>query len=83
MRVVSTNADLETKHLPLARPLRGQVAHPRHAMAVREAPFDCGLDEVGREEGERDRHVDLPCAAALALRDTLGFDSRVGHDLDK
>ena len=54
MRVVSTNADLETKHLPLARPLRGQVAHPRHAMAVPEAPFDRGLDEgtrlrLGRE----------------------------------
>src|SRR5215207_9104850 len=81
MRIIWTNADLETEHQPLARPLCGQVTHPRHAMAVREAPFDCGLDEVGREEGKRDRHVDLPCAAALAHCDTLGFDSRVGHDL--
>ena len=65
----------------MARPFCGEVAHARHAMAVREAPCDCGLDEIGGEEGKRDRHVDLPCAAALAHCDTLGFDSRVGHDL--
>ena len=35
MRVVSANAALETEHSPLARPLCGQIAHPRHAMAVR------------------------------------------------
>ena len=81
VRMVSASADLEAEHLPLTRPFRGQIAHPRHAMAVRKAPFDCSLDDVGCEECERDRHVDLPCAAALAHRDTFGFDSRVGHDL--
>src|SRR5215203_2227919 len=47
MRVVSPKDDLEAEHSPLARPLSGQVAHPRDAMAVRETPFDCGLDKVG------------------------------------
>ena len=37
-------------------------------MAMRKTPFDCGLDEVGGEEGKRDRHVDLTCTAAVARR---------------
>ena len=36
---------------------------------MRKPSFDRRLDEVGREEGERDRHVDLSNAAALSLRD--------------
>jgi hypothetical protein len=32
---------------------------------MREPSFDRRLDEVGREEGKRDRHVDLADAAAV------------------
>ena len=38
---------------------------------MRQPTIDGRLHEVGRQEGERDRHVDLACAAALALRDTF------------
>jgi hypothetical protein len=36
---------------------------------MRKASFDRRLDEVGREEGEGDCHVDLADAAAVARRD--------------
>jgi hypothetical protein len=33
---------------------------------ARQATFDCRFDQVGREERERDRHVDLPDTASFA-----------------
>ena len=62
----------KAEHLVLARPFGGQVGEASNAHAVRESPFDGGLDEIGCEEGERDRHVDLADAAALALGDAFG-----------
>ncbi len=41
---------------------RSREAGDSHA--ARQSTFDGGLDEIGRKEGERDRHVDLADAAA-------------------
>ena len=45
-----------------------------------ESPINGCLDEVGREEGERDRHVHLPHAAALTSGDAFGIRSGVGNE---
>jgi hypothetical protein len=57
------------EHLVLAGPFCRQVGEADNSHATRKASFDRRLDEVGREEGERDRHVDLADAAAVARRD--------------
>ena len=54
-----------SKHLALARPFGQEIAEAGHSHSVGESPIDRCLDEVGREEGERDRHVHLAHAAAL------------------
>src|SRR4051794_30052728 len=48
--------------------------------ASRESSIDCGLDEVGREECERDRHVQPLHAAALTSGDAFGIRSRIGNE---
>ena len=62
----------------LAGPLGGQVAEAGRSHSVGESPVDGCLDEVGREEGERNRHVHLPHAAALTSGDAFGIRSGVG-----
>jgi hypothetical protein len=47
---------------------------------MREPSFDRRLDEVGREEGKRDRHVDLADAAAVSRRDAFRIRSRIGDE---
>jgi hypothetical protein len=51
----------ESKHLALA--VGRQVGQSGNSHAVREPSINGRLDEVGREEGERDCHVDLPLGA--------------------
>jgi hypothetical protein len=40
---------------------------------MREPSRDGRIDKIGRQEGKRDRHVDLADAAPLALGDALGI----------
>jgi hypothetical protein len=49
-----------------------------HSHAMRQPPRDGRCHEIGREEGKRDRHVDLPNAAPLALGDVFRICVRVG-----
>jgi hypothetical protein len=70
----------QTQHLTLAQPFDGEVAKSGHAHSVREPSIDCCLDEVGREEGERDCHVDLPRSAALTLGDAFCIRSGIGDE---
>ena len=49
----------QTKHRVLAGPFGGSIAEASDADAARQSSFDGGLYEVGREERERDRHIDL------------------------
>jgi hypothetical protein len=57
--------------------LRSQAGHSH---SVGASPVDGCLDEVGREEGERDRHVHLPHTAALTSGDALDIRSGVGNE---
>ena len=56
----------ESKHLARAGPFGRQVGETGNSHAEREPSINGRLDEVGREEGERDCHVDLARSAALA-----------------
>ena len=66
----------KAEHLALTRPFGGQIGEASHSHSVREPPLDGGLDEIGREEGERDRHVDLAGRCILALRDAFDVGCR-------
>jgi hypothetical protein len=61
----------KAEHLVLAGPFGRQIAEAGHSHATRESSFDRRLDEVRREEGERDRHVDIANAAPLSHRYTF------------
>ena len=76
----SVDITQEAKHLALARPFGRQVAEAGHSHSVRKPSINGCLDEIGREEGERDRHVDLAYAAALAICDAFGIALRIGHE---
>jgi hypothetical protein len=69
------------EHLVLAGPFGRQVGKADYSHAMRKASFDRRLDEVGREEGERDRHVDLADAAAVARRDACRIRRGVRDEL--
>jgi hypothetical protein len=57
----------KTKPLVLPRPFHWQVGEASNAQAVRQPAIDCGLDEIGGEQSQRDCHVDLSRAAVLPL----------------
>ena len=79
-----SNAELlrrKPEHLVLAGPFGRQVGEADYSHAMRKPSFDRRLDEIGREEGERDRHVDLADAAAIARRDAFRIRRRVGDEL--
>jgi hypothetical protein len=57
------------EHLVLTGPFGSQVREADYSHAMRKPSFNRSLDEVGREEGERDCHVDLADAAVVARRD--------------
>jgi hypothetical protein len=61
----------ETEDLALTRPFGGQVEQASDAHAAGKSALDRSLHEIGREECERDRLVDLPRAAALGLGDAF------------
>src|SRR5260221_11380567 len=56
----------QTKHRVLARPLGRSIAQASDADAARQSSFDGSLHEVGREERDGDRHLDLSGAAFVA-----------------
>jgi hypothetical protein len=68
----------KSEHLVLARPVGGQVSESGHSHAMRQPPRDGRFHEIGRQEGKRDRHVDLPNAAPLALSDAFRICVGVG-----
>jgi hypothetical protein len=56
---------IEAQGLELPAPFSRRIAEPLDADAAGQATFHGCFDKVGCEEGERDRHVDLPNAALL------------------
>jgi hypothetical protein len=55
----------------LAGPLRRQVGEASNADAMRQPAIDGRLDEIGRQEGQRDCRVDLSRAALFPLGDAV------------
>ena len=64
---------IESERFELPVPLGGSIAEPLDANASWQTTFDCSTDEFGREEGQRDGHIDMPDAAFLARRDLFKF----------
>src|SRR6516225_4449792 len=69
------------KHLVLAGPFGRQVGEADNSHAMRKPSLDRSLDEVRREEGKRDRHVDLADAAAVSRRDACRIRRGVRDEL--
>jgi hypothetical protein len=57
---------IEPERLKLPAPLSRRIAEPLDTDAAGQAAFYGSFDKIGREEGQRDGHVDLPNAALLA-----------------
>src|SRR5258706_8349776 len=57
---------VESERRELSAPLSRGIAEPLDADAAGQAAFNGCLDQIGREEGERDGHIDLSSAAFLA-----------------
>ena len=63
---------IEPQYLEVSAPFRRQIAETLDADAAGQAAFYSSFNKIGREESERDGHVDLPSAALFAsaeLRD--------------
>ena len=56
----------ESQRLELLRPFGRRIAESLDTDATGQATFHGCFDKTGCEEGERDRHVDLPNATLLA-----------------
>ena len=69
----------EPEHLMLARPIDRRVEQAGDADPVWQPTFDGGIDEARREEGQRDRHIDVALAAGLTCGDAV---DRRGSGLD-
>ena len=81
MRTIVRRTELfrvESERLELPSPFGRRIAQPLDANTTGQAAFDCGFDKIGSEEGERDRHVDLPNAARAGRR-RPGFPVRGDH----
>ena len=57
---------IESERLKLPAPFSRRVAEPLDADATGQPTLYRCFDKIGREEGERDRHIDLSNAAFLA-----------------
>ena len=63
----------------MRRPSHRRIGEPGDAGPSWHPPLDRGLDNGGREEGQRDRHPDRALGLALAGRDGLDALLRGGH----
>src|SRR5207249_12020479 len=65
------------------QPLGRSIAEASDADAARQSSFDGSLHEVGREERERDRHIDLSNAAVVADSNLLDTGHGASNNLIK
>ena len=61
----------QAEHGVLARPLDWRMAQSGDANTAWQSTCDSGPDQIGRQEGERDGHVDLAYTAPFSLRDAF------------
>jgi hypothetical protein len=57
---------IKPKRLELPTPFRRSIPQPFNVDASRQAALNSSADQLGREECERDRHIDVTDAASLA-----------------
>ena len=67
----------KAEHLVLASPFSRQIGEASNSHSMREPARDSCFDEIGGEEGKRDRHVHLADAAALTLRNGFRVCCRI------
>ena len=67
----------------MAGPLGRNIAETTDANAARQSSFDGSVHEFGREERERDRHIDLSNAAFVSCSNLLDAGDGAGNDLIK
>src|SRR6266478_2971646 len=77
------NTDRQTEHRVLAGPLGRSIAETRDADPARQSPLDGSLHELGGEERERDRQIDLSNAAFVPRSNLLDAGDGAGNDLSK
>src|ERR1700730_16870918 len=53
---------IESERLKLSAPFGRRITEPLDADAAGQGAFYCCFDKIGREESERDGHIDLPNA---------------------
>ena len=73
----------KAKHLVLLGPFRRQVGEADDAHTVWQGAADCGLDEIRREESQRDCHVHFTGGAALAFGNRFRICGWVGDKFFK
>src|SRR5262245_19505330 len=78
-----SGSNRQTEHRVLARPLGRRIAQTRVADPTRQSTLDGSLHELGREEGERDFHIDLSNAAFVTHSNLLDTGDGAGNDLIK
>jgi hypothetical protein len=79
----SARSNRQTEHRVLAGPLGRSIAQASDADAARQSSFDGGLHQVGREERERDRHIDLSNAAFVTRSNLLDIGHGASNNLIK
>jgi hypothetical protein len=57
-----------------------RIAETGNSNSARQTTFDSRLDQIGCEEGERDRHVDFADTALLARGDLFGICCSASDD---
>ena len=73
----------KSERLVLPGPFDRQVGETGHAQAARQPSLDGRLDQIGRKEGKRDRHVHLTNTAPLALGDAFGIGVGICEQLSQ
>src|SRR6516165_340462 len=61
----------KTEHLVLPGPFGRRIGEASNAHAMRQPAIDGRFDQIGREESQRDGHVDFSRAAVFSRRDAV------------
>ena len=78
-RCYACAGSLESEAAPLIRPGHRQVDETLETKAARQASFDCRLDDLRREESERQGHPDRTHRPALSRSERLQRQAGIGE----
>ena len=70
---------LESERAPLIRPCHRQIDETLETKAARQASFDCRLDDLRREESERQGQPDRTFSFALPRSERLQSQAGIGQ----